>query len=157
MAIRVPLKVVRSITDTATSGSVTYDTILPQDLQSLVVKVWTGATFSGTSPTCDVYVQTSDDGGTTWYDCAHHTQITTAVSNALAKFCVVPAAGAGLNTDLGKGYTGSVASSTIGASSISGLPLLSQLVRIAIKYGGTIGTNSGINVNLLVPDQDNNH
>ena len=38
---------------------------------------------SGTSPTLDVYVQSSWDGGTNWYDIAASTQLTAASANLI--------------------------------------------------------------------------
>ena len=156
MSFRGPLQVIKQISDTSTTGTVNTTFLLPQDIDSLVVKLWTGTTFSGTSPTADVYCQTTDDGGTTWYDCGRFDQLTTAVTNANAKWMEIPIQNSAANTPLGKGYTGSVASSTIGVASVSGLPILSQLFRVAIVYGGTIGTNSAINVNVLANNQASN-
>lgn len=151
--LRKPLTVVKQVIDTNLTGTLTYDFDLPQDIDSIVVKLYTGTTFSGTTPTADVYVHTTDDGGTTFYDCVHFDQISGAISLANAKFALIPVSGAAANTPLGKGYTGSVAASTIGTASVSGLPLLSGRCRIAIVYGGTVGVNSGIIINVLASTQ----
>lgn len=153
MGIQIPLKNIKSITDTATSSTVSYPFLIPQDTTGVVVRVYTGATFSGTSPTADVYFQTSEDGGTTWRDCVHFTQITAARSLQNAEFQPVPVIG--ITGTVGtSGFTSSVAASTLAASKVSGLPILSQQNRIFLSYGGTIGTNSGINVDVLANSQD---
>jgi len=152
MGLRIPLKNILSVSDTGTSGTVSKPFNIPQDADSIVVRLYAG-TFSGTSPTADVYVQTSEDGGTTWRDCVHFSQITAAVALQNASFQPVSVAGAGGARGL-TAYVGSVAASTAAAGVATGLPLLGTYNRVYIVYGGTIGTNSGINVDVLVPSQN---
>lgn len=154
MAIRIPLRNAKHIVDTALTSTVNYDFVVDQDIDNLVVKMSVG-TFTGTSPTADVYVQTTDDGGTTFYDCAHFAQVTTAITNANALWMTIPVNGTAAvsSSTTSNGYTGAAAAGTITASKVSGLPLLSQKVRIAIVYGGTVGTNAGITIDVYEGSQ----
>lgn len=146
MSIRFPLSVVKSITDTATSGTVNYPFLVPQDTESLVVKVYTG-TFTGTNPTLDVYFQTTDDGGTTWYDVAHFPQFTAAVSKTQANWITIPVT---MNT---KTVPSTAGCSTLAASLVSPIPLLSKECNIAVKYGGTQLANGGVEVRVYSNSQ----
>jgi hypothetical protein len=152
MSLRIPIQKITTI-DTSLTGVVPYTVNLQQDVSSVTFKLQAG-TFTGTSPTCDVYILTTDDGGVTFYDVAHFTQITGTISNAAAQFVTIPIDGAG-TTSLGSGYIGSVSASTTSASKASGLPLLSQLVQIVFKYGGTVGVNAGVRVDVEQYSQAN--
>ena len=152
MSIRIPIQKIR-ITDTALTGNVNYNVTLQQDVSAVTFKMQAG-TFTGTSPTCDVYVLTTDDGGVTYYDVAHFKQVTATISNAAAQFVTIPIDGAG-TTSLGSGYIGSVSASTTAASKASGLPILSQLIQITFSYGGTVGVNAGVIVDVEQYSQAN--
>jgi hypothetical protein len=145
MSIRQPLYVVKQITNTETSGTTNYDFMLPQDCDSVSVRAYTG-TFTGTSPTIDIYVQTTPDGGSTWYDMVHMTQITAAVSKSLAQWARL-----GVST---QGTTTSTSGcSTLGSGLVSPLPILSQFMRIAVKLGGTQVVNAGTVIEVFANSQ----
>ena len=147
MSIRFPLTVVKSITNTRTAaGTDNYAFFVPQDLDSLVVKLYTG-TFTGTSPTIDVYVQTTDDGGTTWYDVAHFAQATAAIPKQLAEWVTIP-----VNSNI-KSVPSTSGTSQLGASLISTVPLLSKEVNIAVKIGGTQVVNAGTEIRVYANSQ----
>lgn len=146
MSIRFPLQVVKSITCTATTGTTNYDFFLPQDCDSIVVKYYTGATFTGTSPTCNVFVQTTDDGGTTWYDVVKFTQIVAAVTKTNAAWATI-----GVNTSRA---TASVSGcSTLTAGTQATLPILSRNMRIAVIVGGTQVANDGVEIRVYANSQ----
>jgi hypothetical protein len=153
MAISRPTKNVKSITDTSTSGIVNYPFFVPESTNSIVVRVYAG-TFTGTSPTCDVYVQTTEDGGTNWRDCGRFTQITASGTIEAAQFMPVSA----ISSIGGQGdvtaYISSVQASMLAASRQSGLPLMGKYNRISIKYGGTIGVNGGVQVDVFRTGHD---
>lgn len=153
MGLKLPLKNVLSVTDTNTSGTANYLFTIPQDAQSIVVRLKTGATFTGTSPTLDCYIQTTEDGGTTWRDCVNMGQLTAAVNNDSARFQVIPVAGAGGGRGLGA-FIGSVQASTTATNVVTGLPLLSTTGRVFLKYGGTQLTNTNVLVDIFVNSQD---
>lgn len=148
MAIRFPLQVVKSITNTATTGTTNYDFFLPQDCDSIAVKLYTG-TFTGTSPTLNVFVQTTDDGGTTWYDLIHLPQLVAAVTKNNANWAT-----AGVST----GFSVASASgcSTLGVSGIgavAAIPILSRNMRVAVIIGGTQVVNSGTEIRVYANSQ----
>lgn len=129
--IRQPLQTIRSsaqATITA-SGSDAFD--LPFfDFDTLVAKLVCSAA-SGTTPTLDVYLQTSDDGGTTFYDVAHMAQVTGTVSNAAALWATAAVNG-------GDGaYVGNASDASISAGAVSGLPILGRRFRIKWVVAGT--------------------
>lgn len=154
MAIRLPLQTLLQTSDTATSGTVAYPFFIPQDTDNIVVKLSTGTTFTGTNPTLDVYVQTSDDGGTTWYDCANVGQITAAVSNQNARWANIPV-GSFIERTQGASLLaiGAGAASTASTSQYTGVPILSRYARIYLKYGGTQLANNGVVVTVLANQQ----
>ncbi len=166
MGIRFPLTTVLDYTDTGLgASSVTSKTFtIPQDADNIVLKVPV-ASISGTSPAFDIFLQTSDDGGTTWYDQARLPQITgTTIANAGALWASVPVIGMGIRTTqgpqvsvLGGGPGSSILSITgnasvrgLAAGSVSGLPVLGPLGRIQMSIAGTIATNDGVQIQVKV-------
>lgn len=151
-----------SIVDTATTGVVNYPFTVPQDAQSIVAKIFLSAGWSAAGSAI-VYLQTSEDGGTTWRDMSA-TSIGTAtvaasMNNTNAHFISIALAA---NVDRGAAnYIGSVAASTLAlvapAASVngqtSGLPVLGTANRVQIAYTSTI-TTGGINVTVYAPTTD---
>ena len=117
---------------TATSSGNTTVVIPVNDFDSFIAKLVV-TTLSGTSPTLDVYIQTTDDGGTTWFDAAHFTQYSAASTNPNWMTIHVEG-GDGVISTLG----GEIGDATIAASK-TGVPLMDKLVRIKYVYGGTVG------------------
>lgn len=171
MAIRLPLTTVLDYTDTGTGATsvVSQTFYIPQDTDAITVKVPT-ASINGTNPTADIYLQTSDDGGTTYYDLLHLPTITgTTVANAGAVWGTALVTGPGFrSTATGASSTASGTTSAsilqvtgnasvrgLGAGQISGLPILGVLNRIQIAYGGTIAANNGVRVQVKVHSQAN--
>lgn len=150
MSIRQPLVVIKQVTDTGTSGTTAYPFFIPQDCDNIVIKVNTGATFTGTNPTCNVILQTSDDGGTTWYDCANVGTITAAVVAANALWASVPVSVAVARSG---SIIGAAGASTLAGAQQSGLPLLSQYARFTVTYGGTQLANTGVTVKVMANSQ----
>lgn len=142
MAIRLPLKGVGTFDDStevgagSVAGGVQHLVTLPQDTDNIVVKLSASVAGGGVSAT----LQTTDDGGTTWYDLAR----TSVVSNTPAGFeewLSVPVISAGINpivkstvnsgSILG-GSIGNASASTLGQRQVSGLPVLSQQARVFV-------------------------
>lgn len=174
MSIRFPLKTVLDYNDSGNTGAtsvVSQTFIIPQDADNIVVKVPV-ASITGTNPTADIYLQTTDDGGTTWYDNLHLPTITgTAIANAGALWGSTPVAGMGMrSTATGASstasgttqvsvltVTGNASMRGLAAGSNSGLPILGTLGRIQISYGGTISANNGVQVQVKVNSQTASH
>lgn len=158
MAIKIPLQKVLDRNNStevgsgpaSTAGGISYAFTLPQDCDNVVVKFQASILAGGAS----AVLQTTDDGGTTWYDVAR----TSIVSNAnatTAEWLSVPVNGAGYrggNVVASLVATGSViavtssvfntignaAASTVGSHSFTGLPILSQQGRVFVRYTAAV-------------------
>jgi len=170
MAIRLPLKTVLDVNNTAinatgpasTSGGVANAFDLPQDTANVVVKLTASVMDGGVS----ALLQTTDDGGTTWYDLAE-TSIVSNATNAAAEWLSVPVAGLGVSTTANAvasagtwtfpgsvlSATGSASANTIGQKTVSGLPILSQRGRVFLKYTAAVTSIINERVKVLVNDQ----
>ena len=122
-----------STTATATS---TADFVLPRDIHSgqFILDV---TAASGTSPTLDIKIQTSPDGGTTYYDCFRFPQKTaTAIERLVTGFF-----GDGTNTGTTGTNANSGNSATITATSTgaltTGVPINPDKMRVRYLIGGT--------------------
>ena len=174
MAIRLPTQTVLDHTVSSTdrgSGSVTatggisLPFLVPQDTDNIIVKFspsLVGATVSAT-------LQTSDDGGSTYYDVLRTP--TLAVSTSAPIWASAPVCGMGIrpNAKIGSvvavgstiasgsvfGVTGSASASTLGAGEVSGLPILGVQNRIFLVYTGdiTAGSFNYTRVKVLVNSQ----
>lgn len=153
MSIRIPTSPALTFTSTATSGTDSQTVILPQDVDNVTVKL-TADTFTGTNPTCDVYIQTSDDGGTTWYDMGNLGQVTAAIVNQNARWGFFSTLGGPKRTQGASVLDiGAAAASTAGVQSYTGLPIMGRALRVFLKYGGTQLANSGITVKVYTNQQ----
>ena len=153
MSIRLPLTTVLDYSDAGTS-SVATGTIktfmIPQDTDNIVVKQTASITGGGVS----VFVQTTDDGGTTWYDVAR-TSIVSDATSANAQWMSIPVISAGIGnatiqttSSVYTAIVGNAAASSLGISRMSGLPILGPLGRIVLSYSaaGTSNTTSRVQV-----------
>lgn len=167
MGIRFPLTTVLDYNDAGNVGatSVVSQTFkIPQDADTIIVKVPVGS-INGTAPLAAIFLQTTDDGGTTWYDIARTPDVSqTSVNSANALWMVANVNGLGVRTTinpttslLGGGMPGSILTVTGNASmrslapgTMSGLPIMGPLGRIQISYAGTLVLNAGVQVKVLV-------
>ena len=152
MGIRFPLKNIQVINDNATS-SVATGTIetftVPQDTDNIVVKFVASIIGGGAS----AFLQTSDDGGTTWYDVGR----TSVVSNS-TQWLSAPVINAGIGatsasvsgTTFVNPAIGSTAASTLGIGRMSGLPILGTLNRIVLSYSAAGTSNDTATVDVKV-------
>lgn len=170
MGIRFPLQTVLDYNDSGNVGATSVVSLtfrIPQDTDNIVVKVPV-ASINGTTPTYDVYMQTSDDGGTTFYDVMHLPTITgTTIANASALWGSAPVTGLGIRTTIGPqvsvlgggpgssilSITGNASVRGLPAGAVSGLPILGPVGRIQLALGGTIAANNGVQVKVLVNSQ----
>ena len=157
MSIRLPLKTVLSVNNStvnatgpaSTAGGVAHQFVLPQDLDGVVVKLTASVMGGGVS----ALFQTTDDGGTTWYDVAR-TSIVSNAPNGNAEWLSIPVAGVGVRTGVVApsvvavgsvvtkgsvyGATGRSAASTLGQLEVSGLPIMSPTNRIFLLYTSAV-------------------
>ena len=152
MAIRLPLQTVLDVQNngllgaSSVSGGIANTFTVPQDADNIVVKMTASVAGAGVS----TVLQTSDDGGTTWFDVAR----TSIVSNAngdTAQWLSSPVIGIGVRTtnQIGSivatgstisvgsiyGATGNAAASSLGQLAVTGLPILGQLNRVFLIVG----------------------
>jgi len=113
--------------DSSVAGGWAYPFKIPQDTDNVVLKCTPSVTAGGVS----VIFQTSDDGGTTYYDVA---RTSIASQNELGKnpqFLSIPIISPGVRTaatyagaSIISAGIGAVSASTLASGQISGLPLL---------------------------------
>lgn len=151
MAIRLPLQTVLDVQNngnigtSSVSGGIATEFTLPQDTDNVVVKLVASVAGGGVS----AVLQTTDDGGTTWYDVARTSVVSNAVSGT-AEWISVPVVGAGVRTGVTFGGAsiisagiGSAAASTLSQGQVSGLPIMSQRGRVfIISTAGVTGVTS---------------
>lgn len=139
------------------AGGVAKTFYIPQDTDNVVVKLTASIVGGGVSAT----FQTSDDGGTTWYDVARSSIVSNA-NTTTAEWLSVPVIGAGMATGVA-GYpaagsiltvaTGSAAASTLGVRQVSGLPILGVLNRVFLRYTAAVSGNTLSRVQVKVNSQ----
>lgn len=160
MAIRLPLKGVLDFNDSgdvgagSVAGGVAKTFYVPQDTDNVVVKFTASTVGGGVSAT----LQTTDDGGTTWYDIAR-TSIVSNANNATAQWISAPVITTGVATGVNQASSllsvgiGSAAASTLGSQQVSGLPVLSPLNRVFLRYTGNLTANALSRVEVKVNSQ----
>jgi hypothetical protein len=160
MSVRLPLQGVLDVTNTdlgagSVAGGYAYPFKIPQDCDNVVVK-FTPSVVTGHM---GVILQTSDDGGTTWYDVARTSTLSLAVR---PEWISAPVISAGVNpivisnaqagSVLG-GTIGHAAASTLASRQVSGMPILGIQNRAFAILGGGATVNSGSRIQVLVNSQ----
>lgn len=165
MAIRLPLTTVLDTThtnqgSTSVAGGWAYDFKLPPDTDNVVVKFTPSVTAGGIS----AIFQTSDDGGTTFFDVA---RTSIASSNALGKapqWLSIPVISPGINPlvksnanvgSVAGGAIGGASASTLGSQEVSGLPVLGIQNRVFLITTGNATAVSG-RIQVMVNSQSRN-
>jgi hypothetical protein len=162
MAIRLPLQGALDITNTDTgSGSVAggyaYPFKLPLDTDNVVVKFQPSITAAGISAT----FQTSDDGGSTWYDVARTSVASSSAPGVGPQWLVVPTCGGDVRNVISTSLiatgslistfnNGSAGASTLGSGQNSGLPIMGLQNRIFMIITGNATAHAGSRVQVLV-------
>ena len=125
--LRIPLTTLNTVTVASATADSTSTIVIPtNDWDGLLFKLLVTDISGGTSPTLDVYVQTTLDGGSNWLDVCHFTQITATTSNPV--FIQVP--------QDRNAVIGAVGDATIGSGAL-GVPVLSKSMRIKYVLGGS--------------------
>lgn len=155
MSIRIPLQGVLDYADTGTS-SVATGTIktfqVTQDTDNVVVKLTASVIGGGVS----CYLQTSDDGGTTYYDVGR----TSVISNGTQWLSAgTLSAGLGatstsvIGTTFVNGAIGSATASTVGIKQMTGLPILGIQNRVVLSYSAAGTANDLVRVQVSANNQ----
>lgn len=161
MSIRLPLQIVFSSINNdevgagSVGGGVPLLFTIPQDTDNIVLKMTASTVGGGVS----AQIQTTDDGGVTWFS----TGRTSVVSNAVgdnAQFLSISTFGQGIGSSsivatgsviAGTGI-GSAQPSLVGSGEMTGLPILSQQARVVIQITGNL-TSSSILTQIKVNNQ----
>lgn len=156
MSIRLPLQTVLDQTNTddgsgSVAGGWAYPFKIPQDTDNIVVKFMPSVTAGGAS----IIFQTSDDGGTTYYDVARTSVAsnsgTTATAGMNAQWLSIPVISSGVNPltistanvgSIAGGSIGIAAASTLGSRQVSGLPVLGIQNRLFFQTVGNQTANN---------------
>lgn len=159
--IRLPLQTVLDYNDsgnvgvTSVAGGVAKTFTLPQDATNVVVKLTASIIAGGVSAT----FQTTDDGGSTWYDVARSSIVSNA-NNTTAEWLSIPVSGVGVATGINQANsilsvaTGSAAASSLGVRQVSGLPVMSPTGRVFLRYTAAVSGNDLSRVKVLVNGQE---
>ncbi len=153
MSIRFPLQTVLSQNnnDEVGAGSVNgfvagLPFLIPQDTDNVTVKLTVTSAGGGVS----AQLQTTDDGGSTWFGVARSSTVSAATGDATQWFSV-PVIGFGFRSasviSTGSVFSGlmsgNAAPSTLGATGgYTGLPLLSPTARVVIQMQAGITSSS---------------
>lgn len=161
MAIRLPILGVLDVThtnqgDSSVAGGWAYPFKLPADTDNVVVKMLPSVTAGGMS----AIFQTSDDGGTTYYDVARTSVAsnsgTTTTAGMNAQWLSIPVISPGINPltistanvgSIAGGSIGIAAASTLGSRQVSGLPVLGIQNRIFLQ---SVGNATAISTRVIV-------
>jgi len=153
MAIRLPLKTVGAFSDDndtgagSVAGGIAHQFELPQDTDNVVVKLTASVAGTGVSAA----LQTTDDGGTTWYDVGR-TSIVSDANGTTAEWLSAPVSGFGFssgvqaqtsvagstNVAVALNSIGTAAASALGQKQMSGMPILSRTGRVFIIIDGDV-------------------
>jgi len=155
MSIRLPLKGVLDSNRTeeigngipaSTAGGVAHPFQLPQDCDNVVVKFEASILGGGAS----AVLQTSDNGGATWFDVARTSIVSNTAGSVLAEWLNIPVGGFGFRptqgvASVGTGtavsvlsVTGSAGASTLAQKDFSGLGMIGVNGRVFVRYGAAI-------------------
>lgn len=160
MSIRLPLTTVLDYNDvgqtgaTSVAGGVAKSFLIPQDTDNVVVKLTASVIAGAVSAT----FQTSDDGGTTWYDVAR-TSVVSNANNTTAEWLSIPVIGAGIRTAVTQSASvisagiGTAAASTLAQRQVSGLPILGVNNRVFLVYTAAVSATDLARVQVKVNSQ----
>jgi hypothetical protein len=159
MSIRLPLQTVFDYTHTnqgttSVAGGWAYNFKLPQDTDNVVVKLVASVVAGGVS----AIFQTSDDGGTTYYDVARTSIVSANGAGAASQWMSIPTVSGGLRTAVTQSASvitagvGSASASTLGSQQVSGLPVLGLQNRIFLISTGN-ATDISARVQVMVNNQ----
>lgn len=166
MAIRLPLQGIKTYSEvngntpgaSSVAGGTPIPFVIPMDTDNVVVKLQASVSGGGYS----ALFQTSDDGGSTWFDVARTSIVSNTAGNYAAEWLSIPVISPGINPGnrtlqvagsiLGAAI-GKAPASTLGALQVSGLPIMGTLNRVFLISTGTITATSLVQVDVKVNSQ----
>lgn len=160
MSVRLPLTTVLDVQNTdlgagSVAGGYAYPFKIPQDCDNILVKFTPSVVTGGMS----VFLQTSDDGGTTYYDVARTSIVSLAINGP--QWISAPVISAGINPRVVSPSAGSILggsvgyanASTLGSQQVSGLPIMGLQNRCFLVSSGGNTANTGTRIQVLVNSQ----
>lgn len=153
------------VTTDVGAGSVAGGWALPFNLSSDVTTVTVRFRPSVITGNMSAVLQSSPDGGTTYYDIARTSVISVANATTaqwLVGSTIVPGinpkvVGTGLTGSVLGGAIGAAGASTLGSQQVSGLPLLGTANRVFLIMGGGVTQNDGCRVEVFANGQISNN
>lgn len=166
MGIRKPLQTILDYNDagqtgaSSVAGGVARTFVIPQDSDAVVVKL-TASVIAGA---VSAVLQTTDDGGTTWYDVSR-TSVVSNANNTTATWCAGFVNAGGIATAQNGFPTNSIlsvgmrntAASTLAANQVSGLPMLSDLGRVFLIYTAAVSSTDLARVKVMVNSESDSN
>lgn len=163
MALNQPTKAILDYTESrlgagSTAGGYATTFNLPSDVTTIAVRFRPSVTTGHMSAT----LQTSPDGGTTYYDVAR-TSVMSAANAVTAQWLVGSSIAPGVRTAVIQSSSmisagiGAAGASTLGSQQVSGLPLLGTANRIFLILGGAADVNDGCRVEVFATGQQSNN
>lgn len=159
MSVRLPTQTILDVTNTSVgvgsvAGGFAYPFNVSQDTDTIVVRFRPSVITGNMSAT----LQSSPDGGNTWYDLAR-TSVLSLANAQNAQWLVGTTITQGQRTAVTQAASvitagiGSAAASTLGSQQVSGLPILGIANRVFVIMGGGVTQNDGTRVEVFVPQQ----
>lgn len=163
MAINKPTQTLLDVTNTdlgaaSLIGGYAYPFQVPSDVTTIAVRFRPSVLVGHMG----VILQTSPDGGTTFYDVARTSTMSLAYA-ANAQFLVGSSIAPGMNPRVGGGPSvlggaiGAATASSLGSQQVSGLPLLGQTNRLFMILGGSVSQNDGCRAEVFATGQISNN
>ena len=170
MAIRLPTQTVLDVQNNgligaaSVNGGIANEFTIPQDTDNILVKLIASTVGGGVS----TVLQTTDDGGSTWYDVSRTSIVSNTADGANAEWLSVPVLGHGIRTTYVSGtipsvggqaaasihaVTGRAAASTLAQLSTSGLPIMGQRARTFHIIGAAVTGVNSVRVQVKVNSQ----
>ena len=164
MGIRLPLKgildsdIAGEVGAGSVAGGIAKTFVIPQDTDNVVVKLTASVSGGGVS----AIFQTSDDGGTTWYDVARTSVVSNTSGEANADWLSVPVISSGINpivkstANVGSilgGTIGNAAASALSQRQVSGMPILGQVNRVFLVLASGVSATALARVRVFVNSQ----
>ena len=159
MAINQPTRVLLDQTNTSlgagsVAGGFAYNFNIPSDVTTIAVR-WRPSVTTGHF---GAILQTSPDGGSTYYDVARTSTISVAYAGN-AQWLVGSSIAPGVRTGVIQSASvisagiGMATASTLGSQQVSGLPLMGTANRIFLILGGAADVNDGSRVEVFATGQ----
>lgn len=162
MAINQPTRVLLDQTNTSlgagsVAGGFAYNFNIPSDVTTIAVR-WRPSVTTGHF---GAILQTSPDGGSTYYDVARTSTISAAnavTAQWLTASTIMPGVRTAViqSSSMISAGIGSAAASTLGSQQVSGLPIMGTANRIFLILGGAADVNDGSRVEVFATGQSAN-